>query len=151
MVHLVLKLVLELVFKTKRLATALKDSTSPYLLRRTKADVKTVIDLPQKNEQVVFCQLSEQQRQMYEEYLASDETRKVMNGIVQISVGLMQLRKLSSGSVPFCRIHWKRQHDTSQSMQLWDRKIMKRLTYDYWCRHSERVWLLEAFKEDDRG
>lgn len=66
-------------------ATALKDSISPYLLRRTKADVKTVIDLPQKNEQVLFCQLTEQQRQMYEEYLASDEMRKVMNGIVQVN------------------------------------------------------------------
>lgn len=35
-------------------ATVLRDTINPYLLRRMKADVKDHIQLPDKNEQVVF-------------------------------------------------------------------------------------------------
>ncbi|GAU87804.1 hypothetical protein RvY_00602 [Ramazzottius varieornatus] len=75
-------------------ATALKNTITPYLLRRSKADVKVAIQLPEKNEQVLFCQLTDHQRQLYQEYLQSDELRNVIHGDVQIFVGLMQLRKL---------------------------------------------------------
>ncbi|XP_055342313.1 DNA excision repair protein ERCC-6-like [Paramacrobiotus metropolitanus] len=75
-------------------ATSLKDSISPYLLRRSKVDVKASIQLPSKNEQVLFCQLTEHQRDLYERYLKSDELKNIIHGSVQIFVGLMQLRKL---------------------------------------------------------
>ncbi|OQV23737.1 DNA excision repair protein ERCC-6 [Hypsibius exemplaris] len=75
-------------------ATALKDTITPYLLRRSKDDVKAAIELPEKDEQVLFCQLTERQRELYEEYIKSDEIRNVIQGNVQIFCGLMQLRKL---------------------------------------------------------
>lgn len=40
----------------------LRDSIKPYLLRRTKDDVKIALSLPSKNEQVLFCKLTDQQR-----------------------------------------------------------------------------------------
>lgn len=37
-----------------QVATMLKDAISPYMLRRTKTDVKSHLNLPEKNEQVFF-------------------------------------------------------------------------------------------------
>lgn len=45
-------------------AVALRDLINPYLLRRMKKDVLT--SLPSKSEQVLFCQLTESQRNAYE-------------------------------------------------------------------------------------
>lgn len=41
----------------------LRDLISPYLLRRRKADVAT--QLPKKTETVLFCSLTETQRDLY--------------------------------------------------------------------------------------
>ena len=54
-----------------RCAVALRDLISPYLLRRLKRDVLS--DLPQNTEQVLFCNLTVEQRHEYLDYLASDE------------------------------------------------------------------------------
>lgn len=50
-------------------ATALKNIITPYLLRRTKDEVQSHISLPNKNEQVLFCSLTEEQRDLYKGYL----------------------------------------------------------------------------------
>jgi DNA excision repair protein ERCC-6 len=42
-------------------AVALRDLINPYLLRRMKKDV--LKSLPKKNEQVLFCKLTEEQRE----------------------------------------------------------------------------------------
>lgn len=75
-------------------ATVLKDTISPYLLRRMKDDVKSHINLPAKNEQVLFCRLTEEQRQLYIEYLDSGEVDRILTGRYQVFVGLINLRKI---------------------------------------------------------
>lgn len=75
-------------------ATVLRDTISPYLLRRMKEDVKSHINLPEKNEQVLFCRLTEEQRQLYIEYLNSGEVDRILTGRYQIFVGLINLRKI---------------------------------------------------------
>ena len=75
-------------------ATVLRDTINPYLLRRMKADVKQHIHLPEKNEQVLFCHLTEEQRQMYREYLESGEIKGILDGRFQVFVGLINLRKI---------------------------------------------------------
>lgn len=50
-------------------ATTLKDLMSPYLLRRSKAEVQDHILLPNKSEQVLFCSLSDEQKDLYKGYL----------------------------------------------------------------------------------
>lgn len=73
-------------------AETLKDAVSPYLLQRFKADVAT--DLPQKKEQVLFCKLTRQQRQAYENFLASEDMKSISNGKRQMLFGVDYLRKV---------------------------------------------------------
>ena len=75
-------------------ATVLKDTTSPYLLRRMKEDVKKHINLPEKNEQVLFCRLTDEQRQLYRAYIDGSETKSILSGQLKVFVGLIALRKI---------------------------------------------------------
>ncbi|XP_075232216.1 DNA excision repair protein ERCC-6-like [Lycorma delicatula] len=75
-------------------ATVLKDTIAPYLLRRLKSDVKSHIRLPDKNEQVLFCKLTDEQRDLYKGYVDSGEVSRILDGRLQIFVGLISLRKI---------------------------------------------------------
>ncbi|VDM76367.1 unnamed protein product [Strongylus vulgaris] len=75
-------------------AVVLRDAISPYILRRLKKDVKKSLDLPEKNEKVLFCELSSEQRQLYKDYLSSRECRNILKGRLDAFVGLTLLRKL---------------------------------------------------------
>ncbi|KAI3363158.1 hypothetical protein L3Q82_011808, partial [Scortum barcoo] len=75
-------------------ASVLRDTINPYLLRRMKADVKANLSLPDKNEQVLFCRLSEEQRQVYQSFLDSKEVYQILNGDMQVFSGLIALRKI---------------------------------------------------------
>lgn len=73
-------------------AETLKDTISPYLLQRFKADVAS--DLPKKSEQVLFCKLTKLQREAYENFLGSDDLKSIMNGRRQVLYGVDLLRKI---------------------------------------------------------
>lgn len=73
-------------------AETLKDTISPYLLQRFKADVAS--DLPKKSEQVLFCKLTKFQRETYENFLGSDDLKSIMNGKRQVLYGIDILRKI---------------------------------------------------------
>ncbi|KAM8852201.1 DNA excision repair protein ERCC-6 isoform 1-T1 [Synchiropus picturatus] len=75
-------------------ACVLRDTINPYLLRRMKADVKANLALPDKNEQVLFCRLTEDQRQVYQSFLDSKEVYQILNGDMQVFSGLIALRKI---------------------------------------------------------
>ncbi|XP_027841630.2 DNA excision repair protein ERCC-6-like isoform X1 [Aphis gossypii] len=76
-------------------ATILKDTISPYLLRRMKADIQSHISLPDKSEQVLFCRLTEEQKTMYRGYLQnSDIISEIMNGNCKVFVGISRLRSI---------------------------------------------------------
>ncbi|XP_018539725.1 DNA excision repair protein ERCC-6 isoform X2 [Lates calcarifer] len=75
-------------------ACVLRDTINPYLLRRMKADVKANLSLPDKNEQVLFCRLTEDQRQVYQSFLDSKEVYQILNGDMQVFSGLIALRKI---------------------------------------------------------
>ncbi|XP_046823719.1 DNA excision repair protein ERCC-6-like isoform X2 [Vespa crabro] len=62
-----------------QIATMLKEAITPYLLRRTKADVKRYLNLPEKNEQVLFCSLTDEQRKLYKEHLLSEDVSFVLH------------------------------------------------------------------------
>lgn len=90
-------------------AVLLRDTISPYLLRRMKADVKNHLSLPGKSEQVLFCALTKEQRSLYQQYLAGDQISGIMQGRMKVFVGLTNLRKLCnhpdlySGGVRLCQ------------------------------------------------
>ncbi|XP_075361018.1 DNA excision repair protein ERCC-6 isoform X1 [Mycteria americana] len=75
-------------------ACVLRDTINPYLLRRMKADVKMSLSLPDKNEQVLFCSLTDEQRQVYQNFISSKEVYQILNGEMQIFSGLVALRKI---------------------------------------------------------
>nr|XP_018903096.1 PREDICTED: DNA excision repair protein ERCC-6-like [Bemisia tabaci] len=75
-------------------ATVLKDTITPFLLRRMKCDVQSHIELPEKNEQVLFCRLTDIQRDLYQNYVNSQEVGRILQGNMKIFVGLINLRKI---------------------------------------------------------
>ncbi|XP_067093027.1 DNA excision repair protein ERCC-6 [Osmerus mordax] len=75
-------------------ACVLRDTINPYLLRRMKADVKANLNLPDKNEQVLFCRLTEDQRHVYQNFLDSKEVYQMLNGDMQVFSGLIAMRKI---------------------------------------------------------
>ncbi|XP_078284463.1 DNA excision repair protein ERCC-6 [Rhinoraja longicauda] len=75
-------------------ACVLRDTINPYLLRRIKADVKMNLALPDKSEQVLFCRLTEEQREIYQGFIDSKEVYQILNGEMQVFSGLIALRKI---------------------------------------------------------
>ncbi|XP_065178791.1 DNA excision repair protein ERCC-6-like isoform X2 [Sycon ciliatum] len=75
-------------------ACVLRDTINPYLLRRVKADVKINLGLPPKNEQVLFCRLTSEQRKAYKSYLKSRDVDSILSGNLKVFVGLITLSKI---------------------------------------------------------
>ncbi|KAM4852407.1 DNA excision repair protein ERCC-6 isoform 2-T5 [Thomomys bottae] len=75
-------------------ACVLRDTINPYLLRRMKSDVKMSLSLPDKNEQVLFCRLTDEQHEVYQNFIDSKEVYGILNGDMQIFSGLVALRKI---------------------------------------------------------
>uniref|UniRef100_A0A673T3G5 ERCC excision repair 6, chromatin remodeling factor n=1 Tax=Suricata suricatta TaxID=37032 RepID=A0A673T3G5_SURSU len=75
-------------------ACVLRDTINPYLLRRMKSDVKMSLSLPDKNEQVLFCRLTEEQHKVYQNFIDSKEVYRILNGDMQVFSGLVALRKI---------------------------------------------------------
>ncbi|XP_072881772.1 DNA excision repair protein ERCC-6 [Hemitrygon akajei] len=75
-------------------ACVLRDTINPYLLRRIKADVKMNLALPDKSEQVLFCRLTEEQREVYQSFIDSKEVYQILNRDMQVFPGLIALRKI---------------------------------------------------------
>jgi DNA excision repair protein ERCC-6 len=73
-------------------SVVLRDLIRPYLLRRTKADVQ--LGLPDRSEQVLFCQLSDEQRSAYEHFLRSDLVGRVLAGRANAFSALTALLKV---------------------------------------------------------
>lgn len=62
------------------------------MLRRIKADVAQ--DLPKKDEQVLFCKLSDIQRKAYERFIRSEEVNSILDGRRHVLSGIDILRKI---------------------------------------------------------
>ncbi|KAF6256644.1 P-loop containing nucleoside triphosphate hydrolase protein [Scenedesmus sp. NREL 46B-D3] len=75
-----------------RCAVVLRDLISPYLLRRRKADVAT--QLPKKTETVLFCSLTEPQRDLYRAYIHSTDVAEILSNRRKALAGIDVLRKI---------------------------------------------------------
>nr|CAD2195522.1 unnamed protein product [Meloidogyne enterolobii] len=75
-------------------ACILRDAISPYLLRRMKKDVQMILQLPEKTEQILFCDITSEQRNLYQEYITSKPCQDLINGQNMAFAALMHLRKL---------------------------------------------------------
>ncbi|KAG6454750.1 DNA excision repair protein ERCC-6-like [Manduca sexta] len=61
------------------IAKALKNIITPYMLRRSKTEVQDHIKLPEKNEQVLFCALTVEQKDLYLGYLMGSTVRSILD------------------------------------------------------------------------
>ena len=77
-----------------RCAATLQRIVRPYLLRRKKDDLSSITKLPKKTEQVLFCKLSERQKEIYRTILASSEVQSVMDKRMMPFRAINTLRKL---------------------------------------------------------
>ena len=77
-----------------RCAKTLQSIVRPYLLRRKKDDLMAVTKLPPKTEQVLFCQISPKQREIYLNILSSSEVKAVIERRMVAFRAISVLRKL---------------------------------------------------------
>jgi DNA excision repair protein ERCC-6 len=75
-------------------ACVLRNTIQPYLLRRMKIDVKLATNLPSKNEQVLFCRLSKEQKNEYINYINSKDCKYILDNKKNVLKALIQLRKV---------------------------------------------------------
>lgn len=80
----------------RRCTMMLRDTIQPCLLRRTKQDVNDFLHLPPKNEQALFITLTDEQRQLYLDYLQSDPTSESQfkSARTKMFTALTKLRKI---------------------------------------------------------
>jgi len=57
-------------YNDEQTATELRNLVQPFLLRRLKSDPTIIADLPEKNEMVVYCSLTQEQANLYEEIVS---------------------------------------------------------------------------------
>eukprot|EP00066_Takifugu_rubripes_P002330 XP_003964192.1 PREDICTED: DNA excision repair protein ERCC-6-like [Takifugu rubripes] len=137
-------------------ACVLRDTINPYLLRRMKADVKANLSLPDKNEQVLFCKLTEEQRQVYQSFLDSKEVYQILNGDMQVFSGLIALRKicnhpdLFSGGPRLLRGIPEDQLTEEEHFGFWKRSgklIVVESLLRLWFRQGQRVLLFTQSRQ----
>lgn len=80
------------VYTAYRCAVTLRQLVSPYMLRRMKSDV--ALDLPEKQEQVLFCRLTLEQRQAYQHHLNSRSVKMALRGQANLLAAISTLRQI---------------------------------------------------------
>mmetsp|Transcript_479 Transcript_479/g.1059 ORF Transcript_479/g.1059 Transcript_479/m.1059 type:complete len:1112 (-) Transcript_479:25-3360(-) len=75
-------------------ALELRELIDPFLLRRMKSDVD--LRLPDKQEQVLFCKLTKDQRKLYMSALNSPEVKLALDGKQKVFAAMTLLRKICS-------------------------------------------------------
>jgi len=81
----------------------LKQLTKPYILRRTKSQV--LKDLPEKSEQVIYCDMTKQQEKLYEKEKSAARNLLLQSDVsdpqtkMQIFTSLLRLRQLANHPV----------------------------------------------------
>ncbi|XP_056148387.1 DNA excision repair protein ERCC-6 isoform X2 [Lampris incognitus] len=137
-------------------ACVLRDAINPYLLRRMKADVKANLSLPDKNEQVLFCRLTEEQHQVYQSFLDSKEVYQILNGDMHVFSGLIALRKicnhpdLFSGGPRLLRGIPEDQLTEEEHFGFWKRSgklIVVESLLRLWFRQGQRVLLFTQSRQ----
>jgi DNA excision repair protein ERCC-6 len=80
-------------------ACILRDTIAPYLLRRTKCDVKMALKLPKKHEQILFCKMTKEQQKTYVDlfsFTAIDNTQTETSALFAGTGSEIQSKKLDS-------------------------------------------------------
>lgn len=86
-------------FKDRRAALELQNRINPFLLRRTKEQVAK--ELPDKTEMVIYCEMEDDQRQVYEayekeirDYINNQTDTEVASNTMNVLKGITKLRQI---------------------------------------------------------
>lgn len=86
-------------FKNSKRALELQQQVKPFILRRTKDEVAT--DLPEKTEMVVYCEMDEEQRGIYDayekefrDYISATTDDELKKNPMNVLKGLTRLRQI---------------------------------------------------------
>lgn len=75
--------------------SSLSKRVRPFILQRTKDQVMASLQLPEKNEKVLFCNITDEQRAMYIDFIQKPGLlADVIDGKVKIFSALISLRKI---------------------------------------------------------
>ncbi|XP_075466382.1 LOW QUALITY PROTEIN: DNA excision repair protein ERCC-6, partial [Ascaphus truei] len=137
-------------------ACVLRDTINPYLLRRLKADVRMCLSLPDKSEQVLFCRLTDEQREVYQTFIDSKEVYGILNGDMQVFSGLISLRKicnhpdLFSGGPKILKGTQEEDLEEGEKFGFWKRSgkmIVVESLLKIWLRQGHRVLLFSQSRQ----
>lgn len=133
-----------------QIATMLKDTITPYMLRRTKTDVKHHLTLPEKNEQVLFCSLTNEQKKLYKKYLCSDDVSFILHERnnrqdsgryrARFLIALSALRKLCNHPDLFL---YTREQDSDEDINLSEEHLEQ---FGYWKRSGKMTVVRSLLK-----
>ncbi|XP_071644690.1 DNA excision repair protein ERCC-6 [Temnothorax longispinosus] len=133
-----------------QIATMLKNTITPYMLRRTKTDVKHHLTLPEKNEQVLFCSLTDEQKKLYKRYLGSDDVSFVLHERnnrqdsgryrARFLIALSALRKICNHPDLFL---YTREQDSDEDIDLSEEHLEK---FGYWKRAGKMTVVRSLLK-----
>ena len=97
----------------------LQKKIRPFILRRTKKEVGN--DLPEKTEMVVYCEMDEEQREIYNlyerefrEYISAQTNEEITNKSAMVLKGLTRLRQICNSPVLLKDKRW----DASKSAKM---------------------------------
>ena len=86
-------------FKEKRAAERLQALISPFVLRRTKKEVAA--ELPEKTEVVLYCEMGEAQRKVYDayerefrDYISAEKEEEIQKNGMHVLRGITKLRQI---------------------------------------------------------
>ncbi|MFC5283789.1 DEAD/DEAH box helicase [Pedobacter alpinus] len=86
-------------FKDSKKASALQQKVKPFILRRTKAEVD--LQLPEKTEMVIYCEMGAEQRKIYEayekefrEFISAISNEELRKSSMNVLMGLTRLRQI---------------------------------------------------------
>ncbi|HET6227982.1 MAG TPA: SNF2-related protein [Bacteroidia bacterium] len=86
-------------FQDYRRAEELQKKIKPFILRRTKKEVAT--ELPEKTEMVIYCEMGEEQRKIYEtcekelrDFIAASNQDEITTNSMHVLTGLTKLRQI---------------------------------------------------------
>ncbi|KAL0237550.1 hypothetical protein PCE1_000944 [Barthelona sp. PCE] len=98
----------QIIARATATAEALRHLIKPYLLRRLKSEV---LELPDKDEMIIFCRLTKIQEEQYTTFLRSETVVKILSNQMTSFGGMMELRKITNH--PFL-------HDEEMDLNLMD-------------------------------
>lgn len=106
-------------FQHKHSSAALKQKVSPFILRRTKAEVAS--ELPEKTEMVLHCEMEPEQRKIYEAHekelrdlVESTQADVILKKPMYVLRGITQLRQICNS--PLLLGHEKQAGDRSSKI-----------------------------------